>query len=240
MTLQELIDTTRTEADSDQPLELLAAASAQQQQLAEQGDQLLEHFVHVARAAGCSWAQIGAVLGVSKQAIQQRHCGRLGLLRWLKDALGGTSSKLVSRFSQEARQAVVLAQEEARQFNHSYIGTEHLLLGILGQGRGVGAVTLARLGIDLDQARADVVDILGPTTGSRHDGHLPFSRRAKHVLELSLREAANLGHSYLGTEHILLAMITEGSNVAVSILDRQSVQLETLRTALLRQLEHQA
>lgn len=238
MKLQKLIDTIRTETD-DQPLKQLTSAAAKQQQLVVQGEELLDHFVQVARAAGYSWTQIGDVLGISKQAIQQRHSGSPGLFRWLKDALGGTFTNLINRFSREARQAMVLAQEEARQLNHSYIGTEHLLLGILAQSRGAGALTLATLDIDLDQARADVVDTVGTTTGSGRTGNLPFNREAKHVLEVSLREAANLGHSYLGTEHILLAMIADGPNVAISTLARQALQPETLHTALLRQLEHQ-
>lgn len=238
MSLDELIETTTAEADSDQPLELLAAAAACQQQLVEQGDQLLDHFVQAARVGGYSWSQIGAVLGVSKQAVQQRHAGRPGVLGWLKETLGGKFTKLATQFSRDARQVVVLAQDEARQLGHGYIRSEHLLLGILAHGRGTGGETLAQFGVELDQARENLVAILGPTPGPDRSGHLPFSRRAKQVLELSLREATELGHTYIGTEHILLALITEDSDVAVDLLVRQAAAPAPLREELLRQLVH--
>jgi ATP-dependent Clp protease ATP-binding subunit ClpC len=116
---------------------------------------------------------------------------------------------MFERFTDRARRVVVLAQEEARLLDHNYIGTEHLLLGLAHEGQGVAAKTLESLGIRLETLRSQVEEIIGQ--GQRGPtGHLPFTPRAKKVLELSLREAKQLGHNYIGTEHILLGLIREG------------------------------
>ncbi len=124
---------------------------------------------------------------------------------------------MFERFTDRARRVVVLAQEEARMLNHNYIGTEHILLGLIHEGEGVAAKALESLGISLDAVREQVQDIIGqgqqPPTG-----HIPFTPRAKKVLELSLREALQLGHNYIGTEHILLGLIREGEGVAAQVL----------------------
>jgi ATP-dependent Clp protease ATP-binding subunit ClpA len=124
---------------------------------------------------------------------------------------------MFERFTDQARRVVVLAQEEARHLNHNYIGTEHLLLGLLREGEGVAAKALASLGISLEAGRIQVEEIVGQ--GLRAPtGHIPFTPRAKKVLELSLREALQLGHNYMGTEHILLGVIREGEGVAAQVL----------------------
>jgi ATP-dependent Clp protease ATP-binding subunit ClpA len=112
------------------------------------------------------------------------------------------------RFTDRARRVVVLAQEEARLLNHNYIGTEHILLGLIHEGEGVAAKALESLGISLEAVRNQVEEIIGQG-GSSPSGHIPFTPRAKKVLELSLREALQLGHNYIGTEHILLGLIRE-------------------------------
>src|SRR5947209_3701811 len=126
---------------------------------------------------------------------------------------------MFERFTDRARRVVVLAQEEARMLNHNYIGTEHILLGLIHEGEGVAAKALESLGISLEAVRSQVEEIIGQG-GSSPSGHIPFTPRAKKVLELSLREALQLGHNYIGTEHILLGLIREGERV-MQILSRR-------------------
>jgi ATP-dependent Clp protease ATP-binding subunit ClpA len=124
---------------------------------------------------------------------------------------------MFERFTDRARRVVVLAQEEARMLNHNYIGTEHILLGLIHEGEGVAAKALESLGISLEGVRQLVEEIIGQGQQAP-SGHLPFTPRAKKVLELSLREALQLGHNYIGTEHILLGLIREGDGVAAQVL----------------------
>src|SRR5919109_1087294 len=123
---------------------------------------------------------------------------------------------MFERFTDRARRVVVLAQEEARLLNHNYIGTEHILLGLIHEGEGVAAKALESLGISLEAVRSQVEEIIGQG-GSSPSGHIPFTPRAKKVLELSLREALQLGHNYIGTEHILLGLIREGEGAQVLV-----------------------
>jgi Clp amino terminal domain, pathogenicity island component/ClpX C4-type zinc finger len=132
------------------------------------------------------------------------------------------------RFTDRARRVVVLAQEEARLLNHNYIGTEHLLLGLIHERDGVGARALASLGVSLAAARARVGEIIG-TGGQAPSGHIPFTPRAKKVLELSLREAMQLGHDHIGTEHVLLGIVREGEGVAAHVLVQLGADLSSVR-----------
>jgi ATP-dependent Clp protease ATP-binding subunit ClpA len=124
---------------------------------------------------------------------------------------------MFERFTDRARRVVVLAQEEARLLNHNYIGTEHILLGLAHEGQGVAAKALESLGIRLEAIRSQVQEIIGQSQQAP-TGHIPFTPRAKKVLELSLRESQQLGHNYIGTEHILLGLIREGEGVAAQVL----------------------
>ncbi len=142
---------------------------------------------------------------------------------------------MFERFTDRARRVVVLAQEEARRLDHNYIGTEHLLLGLVYEGTGVAAVALTRLGIGLDAVRQQVDSIIG-TGDSRPAAHIPFTPRAKKVLELSLREALQFGHNYIGTEHILLGLIREGEGVAAQALVALGADLSGVRQEVLRVL----
>jgi ATP-dependent Clp protease ATP-binding subunit ClpC len=135
---------------------------------------------------------------------------------------------MFERFTDRARRVVVLAQEEARMLDHSYIGTEHILLGLIHEGRGVAARALEALGVSLDQVRGEVEEIIG-RGDSPQSGQIPFTPRAKKVLELSLREALQLGHSYIGTEHVLLGLIAEGEGVGAQVLVRQGATSERVR-----------
>jgi ATP-dependent Clp protease ATP-binding subunit ClpC len=139
------------------------------------------------------------------------------------------------RFTDRARRVVVLAQEEARLLNHNYIGTEHILLGLIHEGEGVAAKALESLGISLEAVRAQVEEIIGQG-GSSPSGHIPFTPRAKKVLELSLREALQLGHNYIGTEHILLGLIREGEGVAAQVLVKLGADLSRVRQQVIQLL----
>jgi ATP-dependent Clp protease ATP-binding subunit ClpC len=139
------------------------------------------------------------------------------------------------RFTDRARRVVVLAQEEARLLNHNYIGTEHILLGLIHEGEGVAAKALESLGISLEAVRSQVEEIIGQG-GSSPSGHIPFTPRAKKVLELSLREALQLGHNYIGTEHILLGLIREGEGVAAQVLVKLGADLSRVRQQVIQLL----
>jgi ATP-dependent Clp protease ATP-binding subunit ClpA len=143
---------------------------------------------------------------------------------------------MFERFTDRARQTVVLAQEEARRLGHNYIGTEHLLLGLLREGEGVAAQTLGRLGISLADVRSDVVRIIGELSEAP-SGHIPFTPRSKKVLELSLREALQLGHNYIGTEHILLGLVREGEGVAAQVLVARGADLKRVRATVLGEVQ---
>jgi ATP-dependent Clp protease ATP-binding subunit ClpC len=142
---------------------------------------------------------------------------------------------MFERFTDRARRVVVLAQEEARHLNHNYIGTEHILLGLIHEGEGVAARGLQSLDIDLDAVRSQVTEVIGQGQQSP-SGHIPFTPRAKKVLELSLREALQLGHNYIGTEHILLGLIREGEGVAAQVLEKLGADLPKVRQTVIQLL----
>ncbi|HLJ07928.1 MAG TPA: Clp protease N-terminal domain-containing protein, partial [Acidimicrobiia bacterium] len=142
---------------------------------------------------------------------------------------------MFERFTDRARRVVVLAQEEARLLNHNYIGTEHILLGLMHEGEGVAAKALESLGISLEAVRQQVEEIIGQGQQAP-SGHIPFTPRAKKVLELSLREALQLGHNYIGTEHILLGLIREGDGVAAQVLVKLGADLNRVRQQVIQLL----
>jgi ATP-dependent Clp protease ATP-binding subunit ClpC len=142
---------------------------------------------------------------------------------------------MFERFTDRARHVVVLAQEEATLLDHNYIGTEHVLLGLLREEEGIGARTLENLGISLDAVRREVEGIIGHGQAAPV-GHIPFTPRAKKVLELSLREALQLGHNYIGTEHLLLGLVREGEGVAAQVMEKLGAHLDRVRGAVLELL----
>jgi ATP-dependent Clp protease ATP-binding subunit ClpA len=147
---------------------------------------------------------------------------------------------MFERFTDRARRVVVLAQEEARLLNHNYIGTEHLLLGLAREGQGVAAKALEVLGIRLEAIRSQVEEIIGRGESEASSGHIPFTPRAKKVLELSLRESQQLGHNYIGTEHILLGLIREGQGVAAQVLVKLGADLSRARAQVIQLLSSYA
>ena len=225
--LPSLIRAVEQRTSGDRPLERVRAAMEFGEILKDLGDQLIGHFVDEARAAGCSWAQIGAHLGVTKQAAQQRH--RMpGFFDRMRGRSGG---RWFERFTDEARQVVVRAQDEARRLKHNYVGTEHLLLGLLRERQGVAADALRPLGISLPAARREVKRIIG--MGSEDPaGPIPFTPRAKKVFELALGAARSRGESHIRNHHMLIGLVEEGQGVAGQILRDHGVTGEKLQEAL--------
>ena len=142
---------------------------------------------------------------------------------------------MFERFTDRARRVVVLAQDEARGLKHNYIGTEHLLLGLISEGEGVAAKALETMGIKGEAVRASVIEIIGEAE-KPVEGHIPFTPRAKRVFELSLREALQLGHNYIGTEHLLLGLLKEGEGVAAQVLTKQGADLAQVRQTVIQML----
>jgi ATP-dependent Clp protease ATP-binding subunit ClpA len=142
---------------------------------------------------------------------------------------------MFERFTDRARKVVVLAQEEARMLDHNCVGPEHILLGVIHEGQGLGARALTELGVSLSEVRQQVEEIIGRGEQAP-SGHIPFTPRTKKVLELSLREALQLGHNYIGTEHITLAILREGENVAAQVLVRMGVNQSKVRLQVIKLL----
>jgi ATP-dependent Clp protease ATP-binding subunit ClpA len=142
---------------------------------------------------------------------------------------------MLDRFTDRARRSLFLSQEEGRRLNHNYVGTEHLLLGLVSEGQGVAAKALESLGISLETVRAQVEEIIGQGQWAP-TGHIPFTPRAKKALELSLREALQLGHNYIGTEHLLLGLIREGEGVAAQVLVKWGGDLSRVRQQVIQLL----
>ena len=140
---------------------------------------------------------------------------------------------MFERFTDRARRVVVLAQEEARMLSHNYIGTEHILLGLIHEREGVAARTLESMNISLEAVRREVEEIIGQGQATP-TGHIPFTPRAKKVLELSLRESLQLGANYIGTEHILLGLIREGEGVAAQVLQKLGADLHRVRQTVIQ------
>ena len=229
----DLVRTVRRQASTD--LERVRQAVIVADELGALSDRLVTHFVRSAREAGCSWSQIGAELGVSKQAAQQgfgdQTCGRRRLFG--RRGRGVTFSE---QCTDRARHAMALAQEEAGRLKHNYIGTEHLLLGLVGEKDGVAAKALDRLGISLPAVRSEVEEIIGVGTTALPPGEPPMTPRTRKVLDLSVREAAHLGHNYVGTEHLLLGLVREGEGVAAQVLAKLGADLALIRQTVIKLL----
>jgi ClpA/ClpB-like protein len=174
---------------------------------------------------------------------RRARAGSLRLVLWSggRFLLGGARRRaMFERFTDRARRVVVLAQDEARRLNHNYIGTEHILLGLIHEDEGVAARALQSLGVNLEAVRQQVEEIIGRGQQAL-SGHIPFTPRAKKVLELSLRESLQLGHNYIGTEHILLGLIREGDGVAAQVLARLGADMNRVREQVIQLLQgHQA
>ncbi|MBN1405369.1 MAG: NDP-hexose 4-ketoreductase, partial [Candidatus Omnitrophica bacterium] len=140
---------------------------------------------------------------------------------------------MFNRFTERARKVVILAKEEARRLNHDYIGTEHLLMGLIKEGQGVAAAVLQNLGLSLDIIRFEVEKLVKPGPATVISGDIPFTPKAKKVIELAMDEARHLGHNYIGTEHLLLGLLREGEGVASQVLLNLGLDLERVRSEIM-------
>lgn len=215
------------------PLERLRYAVDASDELATLGDAVVDHFVEDARQQGHSWSDIGEVLGMTKQAAQQRF-----RVRWFDRFTRARRAPSSIGLTDRARRAVDLAQEEARRLEHNYIGTEHLLLGLLRVHGGVAAKVLLKLDVSIAAIRQKVEEHVGrgdqPVRAS-----VPFTPRAKKTLELARGEAHALGHNYVGTEHILLALAAVDDGLAARFLTELGASHDALRTTVVSFLAKQ-
>jgi hypothetical protein len=242
MDLKTLIQEVETLSYSDDRLDQLAIAVTQHDELAEQADQLVGHFVDAARESGCSWAQIGEVLGVTKQAAQQRHTGpRPRGRRRGRDGRGerALSSRMLRRFSDRARTSVIGARSAARELGHDYIGTEHLLLGLYTVPDSVAATVLSALGLSRQTVVDEITELIGqvPAVGPEGRWQMSFTPRAKKALERALKQSRTLGHDYIGTEHILLGLLDVSGGIAAQILANHDITPDKAHTAITKALK---
>jgi hypothetical protein len=192
-------------------LDHLSDAVAVSDRLSELADHLFGHFVDQARKSGASWTEIGKTMGVSKQAAQKRFVPKSA------DPQGLLGAAPFSRFTDRARNVITAAQQEARTAGHDYIGTEHLVLGLLAESQALAARALAEQNITGEQLRAAMKVVLGPRQDSVPE-HIAFTPRAKKVLALAVREGLRLDHNFVGPEHLLLGALAEEEGVGAKVL----------------------
>jgi Clp amino terminal domain, pathogenicity island component len=219
------------EDGSDTPLDRISAAALLKEQVERLGDDLLDHFVRQARDDGCSWTQIGEALGVTRQAAQQRHSDVAERLM-----RGIAEGRELKRFTDRARTALLEAQTVAQERRHTYIGTEHLLLGLYAAEDGNLAVrALSELGVSREAVEQGVDERI-PRGGAEVSGALPFTPRAQKAVADSVGEALKLGHNYVGTEHMLLALRQIEEGIAAQVLAAQDVSHAALVAKIIQLL----
>ena len=227
--LAELIQTVQDRSADQDALTRVATAADVTGEITNKADLLLGHFVAAARQAGCSWAEIGTALGVTKQGAQQRFVDR-------DERAPGDDERLLLRYTGRARAGVARAREEAQEMGHDYVGTEHLLLGILVDPGALSVKVLDALGVPPDGLRSAVVEASGPRLPHNPSADPPFTPRARRVLDLTHGESLRLGHNYVGTEHLLLALIAEQDGIAGRVLRGQGVDMDRARAEVVRTL----
>jgi hypothetical protein len=223
--LDELIGAVRQGAPEGDVLGQLSGAVLLAEHLGELADHLIGHFVDQARRSGASWTEIGQSMGVTKQAAQKRFVPKDG---------GAAEASPFSRFNDRARSAIAQSQGEAREGGQARIGTEHLLLGMVHDPAGVGVRAIVEQGVSLDDVRAAARGVQPPPVEDV-PSLIPFGPQGKKVIELMVREALRLGHNYVGTEHMLLALHSEEAGSAGEILrglgvDRDAAEAWMLAT----------
>jgi Clp amino terminal domain, pathogenicity island component len=231
--LTDLIQTVQDRSAEQDALARVAAAADVSGEITSRADALLGHFVDAARHAGCSWAEIGAALGVTKQGAQQRFVDRA--------TTGADDETLLARYTGRARASLNRAREAAREMGHNYVGTEHLLIGIVANPAALSARVLDAIGVSADDLRADVTEAAGPI--SRYAplaADPPLTPRARRVLDLARGESLRLGHNYIGTEHLLLALVAEDDGIGGRVLRERGVDVVRVRTEVVRALSSYA
>lgn len=218
--LQELIDTVRADAVSDNELDQLVQASTTVSQLEEVGDALLGHFVDQCRRRGRSWSEISGALGVTKQAAHKRF------------SLG---TPTLERLTDRARLVLAAVSQVARADGHNYVGTEHLLLALFEPSRSIAAQVLTEAGLSFSRVHEQLGRLIPP--GRDHQpGDRPFTPRAKAALEAAVAEAVKLGHNYIGTEHLLLGLYADPDSAAARVLAALHTEEATIRAAIVEKL----
>lgn len=201
ISLADLIARLDDELPAADELARISEARLRAQTLSDLGEQLIDHYVSRARREGASWTEIGDAIGVSKQAAQQRH-----------------APAAFARYTDLNRHSIVLAQEAARTYKHEAIGTEHMLLGLIGEPRGLAYELLVAKAGSEQSARAAVEQAMAPAGRKAPRGHIPFRPESKEAIEQALRASADLGHDWVGTEHTLLGLIRVPQSPAARIL----------------------
>ena len=224
-TLEQLIHEVEKDAPDQQPLSRLRTAATMLEVVTATTDAALGHFVDQARRAGHSWAEIGASLGVTRQAAQQRQIARNGTL--------GVGPATFDRFTTRARNVVTATKQVADELGHGYIGTEHLLLALYTEPDAVAAQVLAAIGLSHERARDAVLEIVA--RGNDSIQFAPFTPRAMSMFSDALAVALELGHNYIGTEHLLLAL-SKGDGVAAHVLRDAGTSYDDLATRVLEKL----
>jgi hypothetical protein len=217
--LEEMLATVRADAGSDDARDQLAAASRAVAELEAVADAVLAHFVDQCRRSGRSWSEISAALGVSKQAAHKRF---------------SLVTPTLERFTPRAKSALRAAAEAARALGHGYVGTEHLLLGLFEPAGGIAARVLAETGITRAQVEAHIP--VSTTRAISGDADLPYTPRAVASLERVVTEALRLGHNYIGTEHLLLALFGDADDLAAKILTQLGAGYDDYRNRIIEKL----
>jgi hypothetical protein len=214
------------------PLARVEAACQASADLDEVADHLVGHFVDEARGAGFTWTQIGEHIGVTKQAARKRFAPRD-----VPDKLPDTAARgnVFGRYTDRARHVVVLAQENARRHGHPLIGTEHILLGICQEDSDIGAKAIEASGVSLTDLEAVITTRLAPAS-TNLQGHIPFAQEGKKTLELAARASLLLDHDQIGTGHLLLGLIEEGTALAAQVLAETGVTAERAQAEVVRLL----
>ena len=215
-TLQDLIDGVRADTPGEDALAQLSQASETVADLEQTSDALLGHFVDQCRRSGRSWSEISGALGVSKQAAHKRF---------------SLDTANFERFTDRARNVLAQSEVEARHLGHGFVGTEHLLLALFDSPEGLAAHLLGEIGITKSMVEAQIVALIEPGTESE-ERRLPFTPRAKAVVRRAVHEALQLGHNYVGTEHLLLGLFTDGDAVAAKVLVQLGVNVDDARARI--------
>ncbi|MEU0512547.1 MULTISPECIES: Clp protease N-terminal domain-containing protein [Amycolatopsis] len=207
--LDDLIEAIKRQHPDPDPLQQLSDAVLLGEHLGDVADHLIGHFVDQARRSGASWTEIGASMGVSKQAAQKRFVP--------KDS-PGAGTEAFSRFTERARRAVVNAEKVARGAGNEQIETTHILIGVIGERDGLAAKAVENLGVTTESVGERVNATLPPPVDGELPAHIPFSQDGRKVIQLTVREALRLGHNYVGTEHMLLALLDQAEGPAYEVL----------------------
>jgi hypothetical protein len=223
-TLQDLINVVRTSAPGDDPLGQLAEASRTAADLEQMGDALLGHFVDQSRRSGRSWSEISAALGVSRQAAHKRF------------SLGALS---LDRFTQRAQRVLAAAEDEARALGHDVVGTEHLLLALFEPVESVAAWALGQAGLTREACEEQILALF-PRGNHAGRGELPFTPRALDAVRGAADEAGQLGHDYIGTEHLLLALFRDDEALASRVLATLGAAYDEVKARIVEELSRRA